>query len=164
MIDWIKGRSHAQAKISAAIVRMISKDEIKLEQVAKLTGRTEENITSILMDNTEELEPATLVKLFKELNISPAFMVLEEGLPAFQTETCTGRLLKALNDLIAKNAITTYAEYLAFLNINSTLELTRLIQGAFELDWQDIHNLIKVFKINPAWLYSPNRHSPMYVN
>jgi len=163
--------AHATA---AALVRMISEGKTTAKAVGKSIGQSEEKISHILTDDQEALSPAYLVQLFRDFDLSPVFLLTQQGEPSVTSERDdddeqndqhhhTSRVLKALNYVISQNGISSLPEYYRLLSISSIQEYVRLCQGRETLPQKSILDLAQVYKINPVYIYNPIPHTPMFL-
>ena len=163
MIRWRNEQTSLAYKTAAALCRMISENKVQTKAVAKYLGQTEEQISEWLTETPEHLTTDHLVGLFKKYTLSPLFLISEMGEPAIYAEDESGRMLEALNHLIAQNRIMSLPEYYRLLNVSSTKEYIHLSQGRIQLTARTIINLCGTYDINPVYVYKPVAQTPMFL-
>lgn len=163
MIHWMNDQYTLQNSVAVVIVRLIFEGQITIENVSSCLNMSDEEASRVLTDHTEELTPEMLRNLFEEFCISPLFLFLQIGDPMIDVSTNTGRVLKALNQLLAGNIIKSLPEYNRILEISDLEESKELLKGRLQLKSNTILNICQKFSINPAFVFSPTSQTPIFL-
>lgn len=163
MIRWNNDQYRLAHTVATAIIRMISMDEVTTEAVADIREVSAEDITAILLEDPPGLSPHHLRACFIALDLSPLFVLTEEGETHFKTDSPTGRILEALNTIIADGKIESLPKYFRLLGITDERDYMKLCMGHSGLDAKAMLRICQEYNINPAYVWAPQPESPVFV-
>lgn len=163
MILWNHDYYRVHSNISSALCKAVIDQILTVSQVARVAGMSEQMAQQKLFNVDHDIDTEVLIKLFKELHISPVWVLSEIGDPIIRSQSPSGKIIKALNHVISLNGIKSFPEYYRILGISSLQEYMKLLDGAMELDMHVITRLCREFRINPAAIFSPAEQTPLFV-
>ena len=132
MIRWNNDQERIAHTVATAILRMIAYDQIKTKAVAALLDVSEEKVSHILTDIPPALSSKKLRDLFRSFNLSPLFLLTEQGETHFENKTPAGRMLEALNVVIANGQIESIPQYFRWLGISNERETSSYARDTWE--------------------------------
>ena len=164
MIRWNNDQYRHAHSVASAILRMIGYEQITTEDVADLLGVSPESISDILTEDPPALSASQLRALFVKFNLSPLYVLTEEGETHFKVDNPTGRMLEALNKKIEARLIESIPSYFRQLGIGDEREYMKLCLGHMAIDAKRMLRLCTLHDVNPAYIYAPVDDSPVFVD